>query len=95
LCLGGGGRSRSAAPTTSARRRRRRAGQEDQVHLEGGLRLATVLRLPQSTHNVAVVVFGARPTRAYGIAQPVQWATAKASTCSRRNDHSNEKTARR
>jgi len=49
---------------------------------KAGYCLATVLRLPQSTHNVAVVVFGARSNagRFMESRNLFNWATAKAST---------------
>ena len=49
---------------------------------KAGYCLATVLRLPQSTHNVAVVVFGARSNagRFMESRNHFNWATAKAST---------------
>jgi D-alanyl-D-alanine endopeptidase (penicillin-binding protein 7) len=49
---------------------------------KAGYCLATVLRLPQSTHNIAVVVFGARSNagRFMESRNLFNWATAKAST---------------
>ncbi len=49
---------------------------------KAGYCLATVLRLPQSTHDVAVVVFGARSNagRFMESRNLFNWATAKAST---------------
>jgi serine-type D-Ala-D-Ala endopeptidase (penicillin-binding protein 7) len=49
---------------------------------KAGYCLATVLRLPQSTHNIAVVVFGARSNagRFMESRNLFKWATAKAST---------------
>ena len=49
---------------------------------KAGYCLATVLRLPQSTHNVAVVVFGARSNagRFMESRNLFNWATAKAQT---------------
>ena len=49
---------------------------------KAGYCLATVLRLPQSTHNVAVVVFGARSNagRFMESRNLFNWATAKAAT---------------
>ena len=49
---------------------------------KAGYCLATVLRLPQSTHNVAVVIFGARSNagRFMESRNLLNWATAKAST---------------
>ena len=49
---------------------------------KAGYCLATVLRLPQSTHNVAVVVFGARSNagRFMESRNLFNWATSKAST---------------
>ena len=49
---------------------------------KAGYCLATVLRLPQSTHNVAVVVFGARSNagRFMESQNLFNWATAKAQT---------------
>ena len=49
---------------------------------KAGYCLATVLRLPQSTHNVAVVIFGAHSNagRFMESRNLLNWATAKAST---------------
>ena len=49
---------------------------------KAGYCLATVLRLPQSTHNIAVVVFGARSNagRFMESRNLFNWVTAKAST---------------
>ena len=49
---------------------------------KAGYCLVTVLRLPQSTHDVAVVVFGARSNagRFMESRNLFNWATAKAST---------------
>jgi D-alanyl-D-alanine endopeptidase (penicillin-binding protein 7) len=49
---------------------------------KAGYCLATVLRLPQSTHSIAVVVFGARSNagRFMESRNLMNWATAKAST---------------
>jgi D-alanyl-D-alanine endopeptidase (penicillin-binding protein 7) len=49
---------------------------------KAGYCLATVLRLPQSTHNIAVVVFGARSNagRFMESRNLFNWATAKAAT---------------
>ena len=49
---------------------------------KAGYCLATVLRLPQSTHNIAVVIFGARSNagRFMESRNLFNWATAKAST---------------
>ncbi len=49
---------------------------------KAGYCLATVLRLPQSTHNVAVVVFGARSNagRFMESRNLFNWASAKAAT---------------
>jgi serine-type D-Ala-D-Ala endopeptidase (penicillin-binding protein 7) len=49
---------------------------------KAGYCLATVLRLPQSTHNIAVVVFGARSNagRFMESRNLFNWATAKAQT---------------
>jgi D-alanyl-D-alanine endopeptidase (penicillin-binding protein 7) len=55
---------------------------EDGLHLEGGYCLATVLRLPESGQNVAVVVFGARSNagRFMESRNLFNWVSSKAST---------------